>query len=323
MKLASAIALLLLSLAGYADDIQPLFINISEGPGNTLFVHARIPPHITDALVPTLESATCVPPQAGQSILSRTERIFRCTTDPALARFALRYPQAVLPTPVIVRITYADDQSHTLMRSPGQRSFDMPGRETGPSVLREYTLLGIRHIWAGMDHLLFLVCLIWIAGTWRRILVTITGFTLAHSVTLILSALDVLRLPVPPVEATIALSVVFLAREVVRGPGRSLTWRHPVWVSSSFGLLHGLGFAAVLRETGLPQKEVMTGLVAFNIGVEIGQLLFVTGAIAAYALVLRAMRRIPGPGGADRILLGYAAGSLAGFWFIERVVAFA
>lgn len=101
----------------------------------------------------------------------------------------------------------------------------------------------------------------WIAGTWRRILITITGFTLAHSATLILSALNVVRLPIPPVEAAIALSIVFLATEIVRGPRQSLTWRYPIAVSSSFGLLHGFGFAAALNEIGLPQSVPITKVI--------------------------------------------------------------
>ena len=159
-------------------------------------------------------------------------------------------------------------------------------REEVTTVAVQYTWLGMEHIWIGFDHLLFVLCLIWIAGSLRRILITITGFTLAHSVTLALSALQIVVLPVPPIEAVIALSVLFLATEIARGEGGfngakgangasgALTWRYPIAVSSTFGLLHGLGFAAVLNEIGLPQTELVTGLVFFNVGVEIGQVVF-------------------------------------------------
>ena len=204
--------------------------------------------------------------------------------------------------------------------SSGVRQWEMPGPETVGSVAAQYTWLGAEHIWIGFDHLLFLLCLIWIAGSLKRILITITGFTVAHSITLALSALEIIRLPVPPIEAVIALSVVFLASEIVHGPRENLTWRYPVAVSSSFGLLHGLGFAAVLSEIGLPQREVVTGLLFFNVGVEIGQVLFALLVVIGLQVVARTgtlnEARI-------RLVAGYCVGSLASYWLLERVVAFA
>ena len=119
------------------------------------------------------------------------------------------------------------------------------------SVAQTYAGLGIKHILLGFDHLLFLICLLFIAGTGKRIFITITGFTLAHSLTLVLSALNIVKLSIAPVEAIIALSIVFLATEIAKGRRNTLTWRYPVTVSASFGLLHGFGFAAVLNEIGL------------------------------------------------------------------------
>ena len=158
-------------------------------------------------------------------------------------------------------------ENHTVTLTRGELVWRVPLREEVATVAVQYTWLGMEHIWIGFDHLLFVLCLIWIAGGIRRILVTITGFTLAHSVTLVLAALEVVSLPVPPIEAVIALSVLFLASEIARGKQDNLTWRYPIAVSSSFGLLHGLGFAAVLGEIGLPQTELVTGLVFFNVGV--------------------------------------------------------
>ncbi|MEL7186879.1 MAG: HupE/UreJ family protein, partial [Pseudomonadota bacterium] len=202
----------------------------------------------------------------------------------------------------------------------GERRFVMPGKETAASVAGQYTWLGAEHIWIGFDHLLFLLCLIWIAGTWKRILITVTGFTIAHSLTLALSALEIVRLPVPPVEAAIALSVLFLAVEVTKGRRDSLTWQHPIAVSSSFGLLHGLGFAAVLGEIGLPQTEVLTGLIFFNVGVELGQVAFALGVVlllrVATALLGESMQHHARP------VMGYAVGCLSAYWLIGRVVAF-
>jgi hydrogenase/urease accessory protein HupE len=204
----------------------------------------------------------------------------------------------------------------------------IPELESFATVARDYLMLGVRHILEGYDHLLFLACLLLIAGTGRRIFITITGFTLAHSITLVLSALGVLRVPIPPVEAAIAFSIVFLAVEIVRGNERSLTYRHPIVVSSSFGLLHGLGFAAVLAEAGLPQIEIPAALLSFNLGVELGQVLFVVGIVVLFQL-LRLAARALGKGDLAVSTLrpleapaAYAVGILACFWMIQRVATF-
>jgi len=194
---------------------------------------------------------------------------------------------------------------------------------------KRYLALGIEHILLGIDHLLFVACLMFVAGSGRRLLVTITGFTIAHSITLALSALDLVRLPVPPVEAVIALSIVFLAMEIARGKRDSLTYRYPIAVSASFGLLHGFGFAAVLREIGLPQTEIPTALLFFNIGVEIGQILFVTAVIAVFLGAVFLTRKLKYQYVTKQLILikverpaAYIVGSLASFWMIERITGF-
>jgi hydrogenase/urease accessory protein HupE len=184
----------------------------------------------------------------------------------------------------------------------------------------------VEHIWTGIDHLLFVTCLLWIAQTSRRILITITGFTFAHSITLVLSALNIVRVPVPPVEAAIALSVAFLAAEVIRGPRHNLVWQYPIVVSSAFGLLHGFGFAAALAEIGLPQTELAVGLLCFNVGVEIGQVLFVVGIVGTIRLFQRLLDARSclslRASGAARAGVGYAVGTAAALWFVERTAAF-
>ena len=146
-----------------------------------------------------------------------------------------------------------------------------------------YLVLGVEHILAGIDHLLFVLALLLIVRGGKRILLTITAFTVAHSITLVAATLGWVRVPGPPVEAIIALSIVFVAAEIVHGlrgkPG--LTARAPWVVAFTFGLLHGFGFAGALAEVGLPEKAIPVALLMFNVGVEIGQLLFVAVAIAA------------------------------------------
>ena len=182
-------------------------------------------------------------------------------------------------TDVLVRIQRLDGTSETARLNATSTSFVVKGTPQFWGVVKTYLVFGIEHILEGFDHLLFVACLIFIAGTWRRILVTITGFTLAHSVTLTLAGLGLVRLPIPPIEAVIALSIVFLAREIALDRRDTLTWRYPIAVSATFGLLHGFGFASALAEIGLPQTEIPAALLAFNVGVEVGQILFVTAVL--------------------------------------------
>jgi len=188
-------------------------------------------------------------------------------------------------------------------------------------VARSYTALGIHHILVGTDHLLYILGMLFLVAGWRRILVTMTAFTATHSLTLSAAALGWVHVPQPPVEACIALSIVFVAREVVelrRGrPG--LTARYPWVVSFTFGLMHGFGFAGALAEVGLPQRAIPVALLFFNVGVEIGQLIFVAAALSAVVLVKRV--RVPWPAWAEAVP-AYAIGTLATFWVIERVIAF-
>ena len=166
-----------------------------------------------------------------------------------------------------------------------------------------------------------------LAGTLRRVVITITGFTIAHSITLGLAALGLITVPVAAVEASIALSIVFVASELARGRRKTLTWRYPIAVSSTFGLLHGFGFASVLSEIGLPQTEVPAALLFFNIGVEIGQILFVLVSLIVFHAarrLVRAVRELSYEQALARVQrpAGYLVGTLAMFWTIERVSTF-
>ncbi len=229
-------------------------------------------------------------------------------------------------TDVLARVERSDGTVQITRLTPTSPTFTIEASPSPFEVAKTYTWLGIEHIWIGIDHLLFIGCLLFVAGTWKRILITITGFTIAHSVTLALAALDVVRLPIAPVEATIALSIVFLAVEIARGNEQSLTYRYPIAVSSSFGLLHGFGFAAVLQEIGLPQKDLVVALLFFNVGVEIGQVIFA----AVLLLVVQAglwlwrrqtelnLRSVPARRAAA--VTSYLIGPIAVYWVIERMM---
>ena len=182
-----------------------------------------------------------------------------------------------------------------------------------------YATLGVAHILTGLDHLLFVAGLLLLARTPRRLVETVTAFTVGHSITLTLAVLDLVRVPVAPIELAIALSVFWLAVELARTPRRpTLVQRRPSLLAGLFGLLHGLGFAAALQAVGLPSGDVPLALVAFNAGIEAGQL----GFVAVCLLAAAALRRLPlaWPRWARELPL-YAMGSLAAFWCFERAAA--
>jgi hypothetical protein len=212
------------------------------------------------------------------------------------------------------------------MLPPAQTQWQVPRAANWKTVAHDYLTLGVEHIWAGIDHLLFVTGLLLIAKTPRRIAWAVTGFTLAHSVTLSLSVLGVMRLPLPPVEAGIALSILFLAREVARLDPESLARRYPLAIASFFGLLHGFGFAAALRAAGLPRNEIGAALLFSNTGVEVGQLTF----IAIVLILIRLGIRVLHPTGFTsphllsraESVCAYGLGIPAALWFLERLRAF-
>lgn len=313
-----------------AHESRPLYIEVSETEPLVFSIQWKIPPSVDVRNAPEVTMGDGCKPVTGPGIGRGSVRrqTYRCDADPAGSALRVVYPAFNPSVSSLVRIVRLSGETHSILASPRQTEVSIPEKESFGAVARDYLWLGVQHILGGYDHLLFLVCLMLIAGTGRRILITITGFTIAHSVTLVLSALGVVHVPIPPVEAAIALSIVFLAVEIVRGDPKSLTYRYPIAVSSSFGLLHGFGFAAVLGETGLPQTEITTALLFFNVGVEVGQIVFVVAVIAIY----RAIRHV-GSAFLDRgssiaglrslqTPAAYAVGMLAAFWLIERIASF-
>lgn len=182
-------------------------------------------------------------------------------------------------------------------------------------VATAYLTLGVEHILSGFDHLLFVIALLFLVGFRRQLVTTITAFTVAHSLTLALSALGWLVLRPPPVEASIALSILLVAREALNDQP-TLARRWPAVVAFVFGLLHGLGFAGALSEIGLPHDHMLVALLTFNLGVEVGQLFVVGLCFAAWRWLGRSGRyawlRTPAL---------YGIGALAGYWTFARILA--
>jgi len=223
-------------------------------------------------------------------------------------------------TDVIVRVEHQDGTSQVERLLPQRPQFTVKAATSTAQVAGSYLVLGVQHILRGVDHLLFVLALLLVVRGGKRIVVTITAFTVAHSLTLAAATLGWVRVPGPPVEAMIALSIVFVAAEVVHGlrgrPG--LTARAPWVVAFTFGLLHGFGFAGALAEVGLPQTAIPVALLMFNVGVELGQLLFVGVVLGARAL----LARLPVPPRMAASLPAYVIGTVAMFWVIERVGSF-
>jgi hypothetical protein len=228
---------------------------------------------------------------------------------------------AVGVTDVIARVERLDGTSQVERLQPGKPQFVVLPPTGTVEVAWSYLVLGIEHILGGIDHLLFVLALLLIVRGSLRIVATITAFTIAHSITLVAATLGWVRVPGPPVEAIIALSIVFVAAEVVHGlhGKRGLTARAPWVVAFSFGLLHGLGFAGALAEVGLPQKAIPVALLMFNVGVELGQLVFVGVVLLLGALLGRMVATRPEWATG---IAAYGIGSVAAFWTLERVVSF-
>jgi len=224
-------------------------------------------------------------------------------------------------TDVLMRLERIDGTDITHRMTPDEPSYVFEADPSAWQVAWTYIALGVEHILSGVDHLLFVLALLMVVVGWRRLVGTVTAFTVAHSITLALAALGFVRVPGPPVEAIIALSIVFVAAEIIRGrqgnPG--LTARLPWIVAFSFGLLHGFGFAGALSEIGLPQSSIPLALFTFNVGVEIGQLIFIAAILLLYALGKR-FQPLP-PEWAWRVP-SYAIGGVAAFWVIERIAGF-
>ena len=226
-------------------------------------------------------------------------------------------------TDALVRIERLDGTTQVTLLTPASPQLVVEARPGKLRVAATYIRLGVEHILNGYDHLLFVLALILIVKDRRRLIYTITAFTLAHSITLALATLGVVHLPGRPVEATIALSIMLLAIEILRVQRgqSSLTARWPWLVAFSFGLLHGFGFANALAETGLPQGDIPLALFTFNVGVELGQLMFIAVVLGVFA-ALKRLHWQPVSHARAMMASSYAIGSLAAYWMLDRVANF-
>jgi hydrogenase/urease accessory protein HupE len=322
------VLLALCAARSFAHEVRPAYLELRQVGAETYAVLWKVPARGADlrlALHPELP--------AGSEALSAPRPAFH---DNAFTeRWTVRRPGGLsggtiriagleaTVTDALVRIERLDGSVQVARLTPSSPSFVVES-EPGPmQIAATYLRLGLEHILLGYDHLLFvLVLMLVVAGGWALVK-TITAFTVAHSITLGLAVFGVVHVPQPPVEAAIALSILLLAAEIVRrtrGPP-SPTVRAPWAVAFAFGLLHGLGFAGALLDAGLPAQDVPLALLAFNVGVELGQLVFI-GTVVTLALLFSRWRLPAAAAMRARSALAYVIGTLAAFWFIDRLAGF-
>lgn len=318
-----------------AHDARPLSIAIVEQTNDVYRVVVRTPPTVENQNWPRIEwPEPCrVLESTSAGSVPAAAMLVSCPGGLATRRIRIDYPFYNPSITSLIRLETVNGNPITAVLPPDELEWIVPDEPTFWTVARDYLMLGFRHIWEGPDHLLFIAGLMLLARRPRRIFWAVTGFTVAHSITLSVAALGLFRLPVGPVEAMIALSILFLAAEIARDDAASFSRRYPIVLSFVFGLLHGFGFASALGEIGLPRAEIATGLWFFNVGVELGQLAF----IAVAALLMLATRRRPALAGevanqadgdvasvdSERFVVAgaYCLGIPAAFWFVERTTA--
>ena len=324
------LALLFAFSSAQAHDIRPAYLEIKEIAPQQFSVLWRTPVMAGMRLPVILklpdEVRNLKEPVVQQLTDSLVERRWISAEPDGLGSKRIEFPGLQLTiTDALVRIQMLDGSESTTLVHPSQAWMEVTSSRGLLAVAASYTLLGIEHIGFGIDHLLFVLALLIITKGSMRLLKTVTAFTVAHSITLAFATLGFVHVPSKPVEATIALSIVFVALEIVRqreGWG-GITSRAPWIVAFTFGLLHGFGFAGALSEVGLPQNHIPAALFFFNVGVEIGQLLFIAAilSIMAFARWLSKRVAIPQPAWAWRVA-PYSIGGVAAFWMFQRIAAF-
>ena len=324
-------AFLLVFLTGlfgdvFAHESQPGLLQITQQEANRYEVLWRAPIYYGKAHPASVQLPanwkTVSPPTTRQLADSALHRRMVLVDAETIHGSIIRLPGLeTTTTDVLLRVEYANGTISTAIIKPGEPWVNIEGPRSAWQVAWDYALLGVEHILSGIDHLLFVLALLLIVKGVRPLLITITSFTLAHSITLAAATLGWLWVPGPPVEAVIALSILFLASELAkidRGE-QSLTADYPWLVAFTFGLLHGFGFAGALSEVGLPQNEIPLALLMFNVGVELGQLMF----IATILVLVRGLHKIHyrWPQWVHQ-LPAYGIGGVAAFWFVERLSGF-
>ena len=326
IRLIAIILLLLYALPVMAHEVRPGYLEVTETVPERYQVLWKVPMKGDAVLrMSPLFPETCkeqTPPSSRAVAAAMVKKwTIVCAGGLKDAEITIDGLQHTL-TDVLARVTHSGGTTQTVRLVPDNIVFTVSGEPSTLEVITTYLSLGIEHILLGIDHLLFVFALLLIVQGWKKLVGTITAFTVAHSITLAAATLGYVNVPQAPVEAVIALSILFLATEIIHMlQGKTgLAQRYPWLVAFIFGLLHGFGFAGALSEIGLPQSDIPLALLFFNVGVELGQLIFVAGVLLIGMLLKRLFTQ---PLRWGEIVITYVIGSVAAFWTIERVVAFA
>ena len=318
----------LMCASGNAHELRPAYLELRQSGSDQFDVLWKVP-----ALGDQLRLALDV--ELPEDVVPVTEPQSSFTNNSFITRWRVRHPGALAGktiaisgleatmTDALARVELSDGRIQVARLTPTQPSFRIEPRPTALGVAATYLGMGIEHILTGYDHLLFLFAMLTLVRNVSRLIGVITAFTVAHSITLALASLQILQLPRPPIEALIALSIMVVAAEAIkmwRGE-IGITVRYPWAVVFPFGLLHGLGFAGALLDTGLPQRDVPLALLAFNVGVECGQLIFIA-ALLGGARLIQCIPRGPSLLVGMRPVAMYGTGAMAGFWLVERSLGF-
>ena len=328
LVLLAVVSSLTLVAPASADDFRPAYLQITQDDPTTYDVLWKVPALGEDAVLKVRPEfppgTTNLTPQRSSYANGVAVSRWRIKAPGGLEGKAITFPGlSETRIDVLARLSRADGtvQLERILASDPQ--FLVQASPGAFEVVQTYTVLGIEHILTGFDHLCFVLALVMIVGFNRRLIWTVTAFTVAHSITLALATLGAIHVPRPPVEATIALSIVFVASEIIqqRSGREGLASKQPWLVAFAFGLLHGLGFAGALAEIGLPEDSIPLALLFFNTGVELGQLLFIASVFVATRLLFLAVTNHIELKRAATVP-AYLIGGVASYWTIERVISF-
>lgn len=319
LRRIAVLVIMLATNSAFAHRFAPSALHIEVLPNAEISVRWKTPIQtVSDVpMVPRLPAHCAIVEQSpfiaeGTGKLRQTR--YRC--EKSLVAYSITVDGlAANQSSALLTIVLPDGVSHQAVLTAAEPIWEVPATPDGATVVSRYSVLGAEHIWGGIDHLLFVLGLLLLVGKGKRLVITITAFTLGHSITLAMVTLGLFDYPVALVEFLIAFSIFLLAVELTRAEGHSALWRWPWLLAGGFGLLHGMGFAGALAETGLPPGNIPLALLFFNLGIELGQLAF----IALLLLMAKLLTRVPAtrhPAVAQAPVL--VLGVLSATWCLER-----